>query len=130
MGKIKSVAVYCGSSMGKHEIYQQKAIEFAKEMVKRDITLVYGGASVGIMGTIADTILALGGNVVGVIPSLLEEREISHKNLTHLYKVDTMHQRKNKMIELADAFVALPGGLWHFGRIRRSLHMEPNWLTY
>ncbi|EMK3756581.1 TIGR00730 family Rossman fold protein [Providencia rettgeri] len=110
MGKIKSVAVYCGSSMGKHEIYQQKAIEFAKEMVKRDITLVYGGASVGIMGTIADTILALGGNVVGVIPSLLEEREISHKNLTQLYKVDTMHQRKNKMIELADAFVALPGG--------------------
>lgn len=65
MGKIKSVAVYCGSSMGKHEIYQQKAIEFAKEMVKRDITLVYGGASVGIMGTIADTILALGGMLLG-----------------------------------------------------------------
>lgn len=110
MGTIKSIAVYCGSSMGKHEIYQQKAIEFAKEMVKRDIALVYGGASVGIMGTIADTVLSLGGKAIGVIPSLLEEREISHKNLTELYKVETMHQRKNKMIELADAFVALPGG--------------------
>ncbi|SUC32352.1 LOG family protein yvdD [Providencia rettgeri] len=60
MGKIKSIAVYCGSSMGNNEVYQQKAIEFAKEMVKRDITLVYGGASVGIMGTIADTVLSLG----------------------------------------------------------------------
>lgn len=110
MGKIKSIAVYCGSSMGKSEIYQQKAIEFAKEMVKRDITLVYGGASVGIMGTIADTVLSLGGKAIGVIPALLEEREISHKNLTELYKVETMHQRKSKMIELADAFVALPGG--------------------
>ncbi len=110
MRKIKSVAVYCGSSMGSNEIYQQQAIEFAKEMVKRNITLVYGGASVGIMGTIADTILSLGGKVIGVIPSLLEEREISHKNLTELYKVETMHQRKSKMIELADAFVALPGG--------------------
>lgn len=110
MGKIKSIAVYCGSSMGKHDIYQQKAVEFAKEMVKRDIALVYGGASVGIMGTVADTILSLGGKAIGVIPSLLEEREISHKNLTELYKVETMHQRKGKMIELADAFVALPGG--------------------
>lgn len=110
MRKIKSVAVYCGSSMGSNEVYKQQAIEFAKEMVKRNITLVYGGASVGIMGTIADTILSLGGKVIGVIPSLLEEREISHKNLTELYKVETMHQRKNKMIELADAFVALPGG--------------------
>ena len=110
MSKIRSVAVYCGSSMGSNEVYQQQAIEFAKEMVKRNITLVYGGASVGIMGLIADTILSLGGKVIGVIPSLLEEREISHKNLTELYKVETMHQRKNKMIELADAFVALPGG--------------------
>lgn len=110
MGKIKSIAVYCGSSMGNSEIYQQKAIEFAKEMVKRDITLVYGGASVGIMGTVADTVLSLGGKAIGVIPALLEEREISHKNLTELYKVETMHQRKSKMIELADAFVALPGG--------------------
>lgn len=110
MKKITSIAVYCGSSLGNSEIYQQQAIAFAKEMVKRDITLVYGGASVGIMGLIADTVLSLGGTVIGVIPALLEEREISHNNLTQLYKVDTMHQRKNKMIELADGFVALPGG--------------------
>ncbi|WP_323084886.1 TIGR00730 family Rossman fold protein [Providencia alcalifaciens] len=110
MKKIKSVAVYCGSSMGTNEIYQKQAIEFAKELVKRDIALVYGGASVGLMGTVADTVLSLGGKAIGVIPSLLEEREISHKNLTELYKVDTMHQRKSKMIELADAFVAMPGG--------------------
>lgn len=110
MKKIKSVAVYCGSSMGTNEIYQKQAIEFAKELVKRDIALVYGGASVGLMGTVADTVLSLGGKAIGVIPSLLEEREISHKNLTELYKVDTMHQRKSKMIELADGFVAMPGG--------------------
>ncbi|HHR5885831.1 TPA: TIGR00730 family Rossman fold protein [Providencia alcalifaciens] len=110
MKKIKSVAVYCGSSMGNNDIYQKQVIEFAKELVKRDIALVYGGASVGLMGTIADTVLSLGGKAIGVIPSLLEEREISHKNLTELYKVDTMHQRKSKMIELADGFVAMPGG--------------------
>ncbi|ETT05939.1 TIGR00730 family Rossman fold protein [Providencia alcalifaciens] len=110
MKKIKSVAVYCGSSMGNNDIYQKQAIEFAKELVKRDIALVYGGASVGLMGTIADTVLSLGGKAIGVIPSLLEEREISHKNLTELYKVDTMHQRKSKMIEFADGFVAMPGG--------------------
>ena len=110
MKKIKSVAVYCGSSMGTNEIYQKQAIEFAKELVKRDIALVYGGASVGLMGTVADTVLSLGGKAIGGIPSLLEEREISHKNLTELYKVDTMHQRKSKMIELADGFVAMPGG--------------------
>lgn len=110
MKKIKSVAVYCGSSMGTNEIYQKQAIEFAKELVKRDIALVYGGASVGLMGIVADTVLSLGGKAIGVIPSLLEEREISHKNLTELYKVDTMHQRKSKMIELADGFVAMPGG--------------------
>ncbi|AFH95024.1 TPA: TIGR00730 family Rossman fold protein [Providencia stuartii] len=110
MRKINSIAVYCGSSMGANEVYKQQAIKFAEEMVKRNITLVYGGASVGIMGTVADTILSQGGQAIGVIPSLLEEREISHKNLTKLYKVDTMHQRKSKMIELADGFVALPGG--------------------
>ncbi|MEX0445575.1 TIGR00730 family Rossman fold protein [Xenorhabdus sp. SGI246] len=107
---IKSIAVYCGSSLGVSEIYQESAIIFAKELVKRGITLVYGGASVGIMGIVADTVLREGGQVIGVIPALLEEREISHKNLSELHIVETMHQRKNKMIELADGFVALPGG--------------------
>lgn len=110
MNKIERIAVYCGSSLGASPIYKEQAIIFAKELVKRDITLVYGGASVGIMGTLADTILQEGGKVIGVIPTLLEGREISHKNLTELHIVDTMHQRKNKMIELADGFVALTGG--------------------
>ncbi|MDX7988282.1 TIGR00730 family Rossman fold protein [Xenorhabdus sp. 12] len=107
---IKSIAVYCGSSLGASEIYRESAISFAKELAKRDITLVYGGASVGIMGTVADTVLKAGGKVIGVIPTLLEEREISHKNLSELHVVETMHQRKSKMIELAEGFVALPGG--------------------
>ncbi|MCT8344679.1 TIGR00730 family Rossman fold protein [Photorhabdus kleinii] len=107
---MKSIAVYCGSSLGISEIYKENVIIFAKELVKRNLTLIYGGASVGIMGTVANTVLAEGGKVIGVIPTLLEAREISHKNLTELYVVETMHQRKNKMIELADGFVALPGG--------------------
>ncbi|PHM74680.1 TIGR00730 family Rossman fold protein [Xenorhabdus kozodoii] len=109
-GSVKSVAVYCGSSLGTDEIYKVSAISFAKELVKRDITLVYGGASVGIMGAVADTVLQEGGKVIGVIPALLEKREISHKNLSELHVVETMHQRKSKMIELAEGFVALPGG--------------------
>ncbi|MDC9614591.1 TIGR00730 family Rossman fold protein [Xenorhabdus khoisanae] len=109
-GSVKSIAVYCGSSLGISEIYKESAISFAKELVKRDIILVYGGASVGIMGTVADTVLKAGGKVIGVIPTLLEEREISHKNLSELHVVETMHQRKSKMIELAEGFVALPGG--------------------
>ncbi|OTA16430.1 Rossman fold protein [Xenorhabdus vietnamensis] len=109
-GSVKSIAVYCGSSMGVSEIYKESAIYFSKELVKRGITLVYGGASVGIMGTVADTVLKEGGKVIGVIPTLLEEREISHKSLSELHVVETMHQRKSKMIELAEGFVALPGG--------------------
>ncbi|WP_237385341.1 TIGR00730 family Rossman fold protein [Xenorhabdus sp. Sc-CR9] len=107
---VKSIAVYCGSNLGISESYRETAVSFSKELVKRGITLVYGGASVGIMGTVVDTVLKEGGKVIGVIPTLLEEREISHKNLSELHVVETMHQRKSKMIELAEGFVALPGG--------------------
>ncbi|WP_445374300.1 LOG family protein [Photorhabdus tasmaniensis] len=129
---MKSIAVYCGSSLGLSEIYKENVIIFAKELVRRDITLIYGGASVGIMGTVANTVLEEGGKVIGVIPTLLEEREISHKNLTELYVVETMHQRKNKMIELAEGFVALPGGfgtLEEFSKVftwsQIGLHTKP-----
>ncbi|EEG83993.1 MULTISPECIES: TIGR00730 family Rossman fold protein [Proteus] len=132
MNKIKSIAVYCGSSLGASPIYKEQAIIFAKELVKRNITLIYGGASVGIMGTLADTVLAEGGKVIGVIPTLLEGREISHKNLTELHIVETMHQRKSKMIELAEGFVALPGGfgtLEEFSEVftwsQIGLHQKP-----
>jgi len=110
VGKIKSVTVYCGSSVGASGIYQQQAVALASELVNRKITLVYGGGRVGIMGVLANSILEQGGQVIGVMPKLLVEREISHTGLTKSYIVDTMHQRKQKMIDLADGFIALPGG--------------------
>jgi len=107
---MKSIAVYCGSSLGASEIYKEQAILLGKFLARNNITLIYGGASVGIMGTIADAILAEGGSVIGVIPAFLEKREIAHKDLTELIRVDNMHERKAKMMALADGFIALPGG--------------------
>lgn len=107
---MKRLAVFCGSSNGASEAYKEGAILLGKELAKQGITLVYGGASVGIMGTLADTVLESGGQVIGVIPTLLEEREISHRNLTELIVVNSMHERKHKMVDLADGFIALPGG--------------------
>ncbi len=107
---MKRLAVFCGSHNGVSDVYRDGAIELGKELAKRDITLVYGGASVGMMGVLADTVLKEGGQVIGVIPRVLEEREISHSHLTELYTVDTMHERKAKMAELADGFITLPGG--------------------
>lgn len=107
---MKQIAVYCGSSFGASKSYRQAAKQLGLELVRQDITLVYGGASVGLMGTVADTVLEAGGNVIGVIPYLLEDREISHNNLTKLYRVNSMHERKQKMADLADGFITLPGG--------------------
>lgn len=107
---MKRIAVYCGSSFGASESYREGAKQLGLELVKRNITLVYGGASVGLMGTVADTVLEAGGEAIGVIPNLLEEREISHNNLTKLYRVSSMHERKQKMADLADGFITLPGG--------------------
>jgi uncharacterized protein (TIGR00730 family) len=107
---IRSLAVYCGSSIGASDIYMEKAKELGKELAKRNITLVYGGSSVGLMGAVADSILAEGGKAVGVMPSFLDKREISHKSLSELFVVDTMHERKAKMAELSDGFITLPGG--------------------
>jgi uncharacterized protein (TIGR00730 family) len=107
---MNSIAVFCGSSIGASDAYREGAIQLGKELAKRQITLIYGGASVGIMATVADTVLQEGGKVIGVIPTLLEEREIAHQQLTELIVVNTMHERKSKMMELADGFIALPGG--------------------
>ncbi len=132
MRDIKRIAVYCGSAAGASEIYRLEAVKFARILVEQGITLVYGGASVGIMGTVADTVLREGGKAIGVIPALLEGREIAHKNLTELHRVSTMHERKSKMIELADGFVALPGGfgtLEEFAEVftwsQIGLHQKP-----
>ncbi|NRD76849.1 TIGR00730 family Rossman fold protein [Bacillus sp. BRMEA1] len=107
---MKRLAVFCGSSLGASDAYKAGAIELGKELAKRKITLVYGGSSIGLMGAVADTVLNEGGHAIGVIPRVLEQREISHKGLTELYTVETMHERKAKMAELADGFIVLPGG--------------------
>lgn len=108
---IKTVTVFCGSSSGSNPAYTETARELAAEIVKRGIKLVYGGASVGLMGIIADTVLAAGAQVVGVIPRYLLEKEVGHTGLSELFVVESMHERKAKMGEMADAFITLPGGL-------------------
>lgn len=107
---MKNIAVFCGSSNGASKVYIDSAKKLGKELAKRNITLVYGGASVGVMGAVADAVLKEGGQVIGIMPSFLEQREISHQRLSELIVVDSMHERKAKMAELADGFVALPGG--------------------
>jgi uncharacterized protein (TIGR00730 family) len=107
---LKKLAVFCGSSNGSSDVYVEAAKKLGKELAKRNIALVYGGASVGVMGAVADSVLEEGGYVIGVMPSFLDDREIAHKNLTELIIVDSMHERKAKMADLADGFIALPGG--------------------
>ncbi|WP_225999260.1 TIGR00730 family Rossman fold protein [Paenibacillus sp. BJ-4] len=107
---MEKLAVFCGSSNGASDVYIEGAKKLGKELAKRNIVLVYGGASVGVMGAVADSVLEEGGYVIGVMPSFLENREISHKNLSELIIVDSMHERKAKMADLADGFIALPGG--------------------
>ncbi len=108
---MRSVCVYCGSSMGRLDLYATAARAVAKALVDRDIRLVYGGASVGIMGAVADEVLRLGGRAVGVIPESLARREVAHRSLTELHVTETMHERKMLMATLSDAFIALPGGI-------------------
>jgi uncharacterized protein (TIGR00730 family) len=108
---VKAVCVYCGSSLGSGPVYLEAAQDLARTLVAREIRVVYGGASVGLMGALADATLEAGGEVVGVMPQQLVDREIAHRGLTELHVVQTMHQRKALMAELSDAFVALPGGI-------------------
>jgi hypothetical protein len=120
MSELKSLCVYCGSSAGKHPEYAEQARAFGTEMARRGIALVYGGGKVGLMGTVADAVLAGGGKVIGVIPRQLVELEVAHPGLTELVVVETMHQRKTRMYELSEAFVALPGG---FGTMDEMFEM-------
>ncbi len=107
---MKSICVYCGSSLGAKPVYAEAARGFARALVEADCTLVYGGGRVGLMGVVADEVLAAGGRAIGVIPKLLLDKEVGHRGLTELHVVPDMHQRKRMMADLADAFVALPGG--------------------
>ncbi len=109
--EISSICVYCGSSSGSHPAFAEAARDLGTILARHRITLVYGGGAVGLMGVLADAALAAGGDVVGVIPRGLFRRDLPHQGLTRLIEVGSMHDRKQKMFELADAFVALPGGL-------------------
>lgn len=108
---MEKICVFCGSSNGARPVYKEQCEHLADAMAKRNIDLVYGGASIGLMGTIADAVLERGGEVIGVIPKHLENYEISHKGLTELVVTTDMHERKAKMAALADGFIALPGGI-------------------
>jgi uncharacterized protein (TIGR00730 family) len=108
---VRSVCVFCGSSLGAREAYADAARALGKELVSRGQRLVYGGAHVGLMGVLADAVLSLGGEVIGVIPRGLQTRELAHAGLSELHITDTMHERKALMGDLAQGFVALPGGL-------------------
>ncbi len=111
MKTLKRVAVYCGSAPGSRTIFADSARETARALVERQIELVYGGGKLGLMGLVADSVLDLGGQVYGVIPQALVDIEVAHTRVTELYTVQTMHERKAKMTELADGFLALPGGI-------------------
>lgn len=111
------VALYCGSRAGKKPIYLEKAIQLSQGLAEHGFGLVYGGASIGLMGQVADTMIQHGGEAVGVIPEFMLDYEIAHPQLTELHIVTSMHQRKAMMTDRACAFVALPGGLGTFEEI-------------
>ena len=107
---IKKLCVFCGSSMGNRPVYQEAAAQLGKHLANLGIALVYGGGRVGLMGVLADSVLTAGGEAIGVMPKALVEKEIAHGRLTRLHVVESMHERKALMADLADAFVLLPGG--------------------
>jgi uncharacterized protein (TIGR00730 family) len=111
---MKRICVYCGSSLGYQSVYREAAEAMGAVLASRKIGLVYGGGNVGLMGVIADAVLAGGGEVIGVIPRSLAEREIAHHGVTDLRVVDSMHTRKALMADLSDAFIAMPGGVGTF----------------
>jgi uncharacterized protein (TIGR00730 family) len=107
---MKAIAVFCGSSLGTNKIYETAAFETGQALARRGLRLIYGGGKVGLMGVLADSVRAAGGEVIGVIPRALFDREVGHRGLTDLRIVETMHERKKLMADLCDAFLALPGG--------------------
>lgn len=108
---MKAIAVYCGASVGAKPLYADAARALAAVLVEHNIGLVYGGGKVGLMGVIADEVLRLGGEATGVIPKALLEREVGHEGLTRMFVVKDMHERKAMMSDLAEGFIAMPGGM-------------------
>ena len=129
---LESICVYCGSSEGRDPVYAEAAARLGRALAERGITLVYGGANVGLMRILADATMAGGGRAVGVMPRALVEKEKAHRQLTELHVVASMHERKALMAELSDGFIALPGGagtmdelfeVWTWGQL--GLHRKP-----
>jgi uncharacterized protein (TIGR00730 family) len=117
---MRSVCVYCGSSVGNKPVYAERAVALGSRLANEGLTLVYGGGNVGLMGVLADAALSAKGEVIGVIPHQLVGWEVAHLGLTRLEVVATMHERKARMFELSDAFIALPGG---FGTLDEMFEM-------
>jgi uncharacterized protein (TIGR00730 family) len=129
---MKRLCVYCGSRPGSQPAYTEAAKNLARALVNRNIEVVYGGASVGTMGVLANTVLAEGGHVIGIIPQAVLGREVVHRGLSDLRVVTSMHERKALMAELADGFIALPGGLGTLDEVfeiltwgQLGLHQKP-----
>lgn len=118
---MKSICVFCGSSTGSNEIYKSTAKDLGKFMAEKDITLVYGGGNIGLMGVIANSALENNGKVIGVIPQSLLDKELAHEGVSKMYVVKSMHERKALMAQISDAFVALPGGFGTFDELFESL---------
>ena len=121
--QIKSIGVFCGSSIGAKEIYSRKAKELGEIMVRENIDLIYGGGNVGLMGVIADAVLTKNGKAIGVMPTDLLNKEVGHQSLTKMHITDNMSDRKNLINKLSDAFIAMPGG---FGTLDEVMEV----LTY
>ncbi|NLC62393.1 MAG: TIGR00730 family Rossman fold protein [Gammaproteobacteria bacterium] len=117
---MKNLCVYCGSNTGTKPVYQEQAIALGTRLAKDGIGLVYGGGNIGLMGAVADAVMQAGGHVTGVIPEQLVQMEVAHNGVTRLEVVGSMHERKKRMFDLADGFVALPGG---FGTLEEIIEM-------
>lgn len=129
---MKRICVFCGSNSGTDPVFSKTAAAVGEFFAKNGIELVYGGGRVGLMGTVADSVLANGGRVIGVIPEALDKKEIAHKGLTELHVVTSMHQRKALMAEFSDGFIAMPGGFGTFEEIceivtwaQLGIHQKP-----
>jgi uncharacterized protein (TIGR00730 family) len=129
---MRAICVFCGSSHGSRQSYTDAARDTGRRIAEQGYTLVYGGARVGLMGTVADAALDAGGRVIGVLPRALEDKEIGHEGLSELHLVDSMHERKAMMADFSDAFLALPGGVgtleeifevWTWGQL--GYHHKP-----
>jgi len=105
-----NVCVFCGSGTGKNPVFAEAAKEMASYLFQSQCSLIYGGGNIGLMGILADQMISMGGKVIGVIPDFLMKKEVGHKGITQLEVVDSMHERKRRMADLTDVFIALPGG--------------------